>query len=85
CSFFTTALRGVMRHHKMQPIDFTLEYLKEWMIKIGKGRSQRVGMLRRQFAAVLYDIWIERNSRIFRSIVTGPDGIIRKILSFDKL
>ncbi|GAB2277045.1 hypothetical protein Dimus_011754 [Dionaea muscipula] len=53
CSFSIAILRGVMLHHQQHPRDYTMEYLQEWMLKVGRGRSQRIGMLRRQFAAVL--------------------------------
>ncbi|GAB2269435.1 hypothetical protein Dimus_004353 [Dionaea muscipula] len=85
CLFATAVLRGVMLYNKLHPREFTWEYLTGWMMKIGKGRSQRAEMVRRQFAAALYEIWIEQNSRIFRNISAGPDVIIKKVLSLIKL
>ncbi|GAB2269530.1 hypothetical protein Dimus_004450 [Dionaea muscipula] len=82
CSFSTAVLRGVLRSFQLQPREFTMEYLKEWLIKVGKGRSLRARMIRRRFAAALYEVWMERNSQIFRNVYADTEGIIRKALNF---
>ncbi|GAB2291728.1 hypothetical protein Dimus_025978 [Dionaea muscipula] len=63
CSFSTAILSGVMRYHQQRPWEFTMEYLQEWMLKVGRGRSLKLRMLRRQFTAVLYEISISQLSR----------------------
>ncbi|GAB2276887.1 hypothetical protein Dimus_011598 [Dionaea muscipula] len=75
-------LRGVLRSFQLQLREFTMEYLKEWLIKVGNGRSLRARMIRRQCAAALYEVWMERNSRIFRDVYADPEEVIRKALNF---
>ncbi|GAB2275436.1 hypothetical protein Dimus_010193 [Dionaea muscipula] len=82
CAFSRAILKGVLQHFKLRPRLFTWGYLKEWVTKVGRGKSPRAGEIRKAFATSLYEIWVERNSQVFQGNPAGPDVIIRKVLSY---
>lgn len=62
---------------------------KEWAIKQGKGRTVEADIYRMALAASMYDIWIDRNLRMFQkkkqnngdySDAHYPGGVLQRCL-----
>ncbi|GAB2278529.1 hypothetical protein Dimus_013207 [Dionaea muscipula] len=53
-----------------------------WIVKVAKGKTALARARRRCIAAVVYCLWQERNSRIFRNVASSHEAVIRQILWF---
>ncbi|GAB2267986.1 hypothetical protein Dimus_002963 [Dionaea muscipula] len=54
---------------------------RDWMVNVTRGKTEVVGARRKWLAAVVYGIWHERNSRIFKACATQPLAVVRRIES----
>ncbi|KAL9252058.1 hypothetical protein AKJ16_DCAP00284 [Drosera capensis] len=48
--------------------------------KVAIGKSWKAGMIRSMIVAMAYELWGERNRRIFEKIMKQPSDIAREIL-----
>ncbi|GAB2292031.1 hypothetical protein Dimus_026279 [Dionaea muscipula] len=73
-------ISGVFLRLSASPRAFDREYLTNWIMKIARGKSKRASRLRVLFAAGVYCLWGERNSRIFQASAESPEAVIRRVL-----
>ncbi|GAB2269806.1 hypothetical protein Dimus_004724 [Dionaea muscipula] len=73
-------ISGVFLRLSASPRAFDWEYLTNWLMKIARGKSKRASRLRALFAAGVYCLWGERNSRIFQASAESPEAVIRRVL-----
>lgn len=69
------------------PCDPSWDSWINWCCKISSGKTQLARSKRRLIARTVYEIWGERNRRIFRKELLEPEVLARKILhsSFEEL
>ncbi|GAB2291706.1 hypothetical protein Dimus_025957 [Dionaea muscipula] len=73
-------VKGVLENVRSCPRSFEWDYLKEWLMKVARGESQKAKRIRHLFAAAIYCIWSERNARIFQASAEPSGSLVRKIL-----
>ncbi|GAB2284262.1 hypothetical protein Dimus_018728 [Dionaea muscipula] len=72
--------RGSRRVRVCVAILFLTQHLMLWLLKVARGKSVRAGKTGQVFGAVIYDIWMERNTEIFQGVATTTVELIGKVL-----
>ncbi|GAB2300348.1 hypothetical protein Dimus_038612 [Dionaea muscipula] len=80
CPFVQEVRDGVLRGLRMRWVGSQWEDLWTWLLKISKGKIGMAKARRSLAAALVYEVWRERNFRIFRNLISSPDSVTRRIL-----
>lgn len=80
CPFPATVWRGVLAKVGIRRIPKQWSTELNWIRKKATGRSQNARLLRSLLAATIYQLWSERNARLFHHGASAQEEICNKIL-----